>query len=72
MTPEQVVEEVKESNLRGRGGGGFPDRDEVGGAPATPRASTKYVIVNCRRGRPGRLHGPGRCWRAIRTACSKA
>ena len=24
MTPEQVVEEVKESKLRGRGGGGFP------------------------------------------------
>jgi NADH:ubiquinone oxidoreductase subunit F (NADH-binding) len=24
MTPEQVLEEVKKSNLRGRGGGGFP------------------------------------------------
>ena len=24
MTPEQVMEEVKKSNLRGRGGGGFP------------------------------------------------
>ena len=24
MTPEQVLEEVKKANLRGRGGGGFP------------------------------------------------
>ena len=24
MTPEEVIEEVKRSNLRGRGGGGFP------------------------------------------------
>ena len=29
MTPEQIIEEMKASNLRGRGGAGFPDRDEV-------------------------------------------
>ena len=52
MTPEQVMEEVKRSGLRGRGGGGFPagwkwqtTRD----APGEP----KYVIVNCDEGDPG-------------------
>ena len=24
MTPEQIIDEVKKSNLRGRGGAGFP------------------------------------------------
>jgi NADH-quinone oxidoreductase subunit F len=52
MTPEQVVEEVKKANLRGRGGGGFPTyrkwesaRDAFG--------EPKYVIVNCDEGDPG-------------------
>jgi NADH-quinone oxidoreductase subunit F len=52
MTPEQVVEEVKRANLRGRGGGGFPTyrkwestRDALG--------EPKYVIVNCDEGDPG-------------------
>jgi NADH:ubiquinone oxidoreductase subunit F (NADH-binding)/NAD-dependent dihydropyrimidine dehydrogenase PreA subunit len=52
MTPDDVMEEVKKSNLRGRGGGGFPtyikwksSRD----APGEP----KYVIVNCDEGDPG-------------------
>ena len=29
MTPEQIIDEVKASALRGRGGAGFPDRPEV-------------------------------------------
>lgn len=52
MTPEAVLEEVKRSGLRGRGGGGFPaglkwqtTRDAVG--------EPKYVIVNCDEGDPG-------------------
>ena len=51
-TPEQVIEEVKNSKLRGRGGGGFPTgrkwestRNAVG--------DPKYVIVNCDEGDPG-------------------
>ena len=52
MTPEQVLEEVKKANLRGRGGAGFPAGrkwETTRNAPGTP----KYVIVNCDEGDPG-------------------
>ena len=52
MTPEQVVEEVKKSKLRGRGGGGFLTGlkwETTRNAPGEP----KYVIVNCDEGDPG-------------------
>ncbi|MGB6873511.1 MAG: NADH-quinone oxidoreductase subunit NuoF [Dehalococcoidia bacterium] len=52
MTPEQVLEEVKKSNLRGRGGGGFPTGrkwEECRNAPG----DIKYVIVNADEGDPG-------------------
>jgi NADH:ubiquinone oxidoreductase subunit F (NADH-binding)/(2Fe-2S) ferredoxin/Pyruvate/2-oxoacid:ferredoxin oxidoreductase delta subunit len=52
MTPEDVMKEVKESNLRGRGGGGFPTSikwESTRKAPGEP----KYVIVNCDEGDPG-------------------
>jgi NADH:ubiquinone oxidoreductase subunit F (NADH-binding)/(2Fe-2S) ferredoxin/NAD-dependent dihydropyrimidine dehydrogenase PreA subunit len=52
MKPEQVLEEVKRANLRGRGGGGFPTARKW---EATRNASgePKYVIVNCDEGDPG-------------------
>ncbi|MBE9515135.1 MAG: SLBB domain-containing protein [Chloroflexi bacterium] len=52
MTPEQVLEEIKRSGLRGRGGGGFPTGVKW---EATRNASRglKYVIVNCDEGDPG-------------------
>jgi len=52
MTPEQVLEEVKEADLRGRGGGGFP----TGIKWQTTRnalGDIKYVIVNADEGDPG-------------------
>jgi NADH:ubiquinone oxidoreductase subunit F (NADH-binding)/(2Fe-2S) ferredoxin/Pyruvate/2-oxoacid:ferredoxin oxidoreductase delta subunit len=52
MTPEEVLEEVKKSKLRGRGGGGFPTSvkwESTKNAPGEP----KYVIVNCDEGDPG-------------------
>ncbi len=52
MTPEQVVEEVKKSNLRGRGGGGFPAGRKWEGSRNAPE-ETKYVIVNADEGDPG-------------------
>jgi NADH:ubiquinone oxidoreductase subunit F (NADH-binding)/(2Fe-2S) ferredoxin/Pyruvate/2-oxoacid:ferredoxin oxidoreductase delta subunit len=52
LTPEAVVELVKDSNLRGRGGAGFPTgkkweftRNSTG--------KTKYVVVNADEGDPG-------------------
>jgi len=52
MKPTQVLDEVKNSNLRGRGGGGFPAGrkwETTRNASETP----KYVIVNCDEGDPG-------------------
>ena len=52
MSPEQVIEEVKESGLRGRSGSGFP----AGRKWEFCRNSEdehKYVICNCHEGDPG-------------------
>ena len=52
LTPEQIVEEVKISGLRGRGGAGFPTWlkwDIARKETATP----KYVICNADEGDPG-------------------
>jgi len=52
MTPERVIEEVKSSGLRGRGGAGFLTGRKwefCRQAPGEP----KYVIVNCDEGDPG-------------------
>ena len=52
MTPEEVLEEIKGANLRGRGGGGFPTGRKW---ETTKKAlgELKYVIVNCDEGDPG-------------------
>jgi len=52
MSAEQVVEEVKKSNLRGRGGGGFPAGRKWEGSRNAPD-EPKYVIVNADEGDPG-------------------
>ncbi len=52
MTPEQVLEEVKKANLRGRGGGGFPAGVKWEGSRNAP-GDIKYVIVNADEGDPG-------------------
>ena len=52
MTPESVLEEVKKSNLRGRGGGGFPAGRKWEGSRDDPEP-IKYVIVNADEGDPG-------------------
>jgi NADH:ubiquinone oxidoreductase subunit F (NADH-binding)/(2Fe-2S) ferredoxin/NAD-dependent dihydropyrimidine dehydrogenase PreA subunit len=52
MTGEEVVEEVKRSGLRGRGGAGFPTGKKWEGSRKDPE-KTKYVIVNADEGDPG-------------------
>jgi NADH-quinone oxidoreductase subunit F len=51
MTPDQVVEEVKASGLRGRGGAGFPTGMKWSFIPKAPGA--KYVAVNADESEPG-------------------
>jgi len=52
MTSEEVVEEIKKSNLRGRGGGGFQTGRKWEGSRNAPE-KIKYVIVNADEGDPG-------------------
>ncbi|MFA8300894.1 MAG: NADH-ubiquinone oxidoreductase-F iron-sulfur binding region domain-containing protein [Hyphomicrobiales bacterium] len=52
MTPEQVINEIKESGLRGRGGGGFPTGLKWEFA-AKNEADQKYVVCNADEGDPG-------------------
>jgi NADP-reducing hydrogenase subunit HndC len=52
MTPEEIIQEVKDSGLRGRGGAGFPTGVKWGlcrKAAETPR----YIICNADEGDPG-------------------
>jgi len=51
MAPDQVVEEVKASGLRGRGGAGFPTGMKWSFIPKAPGA--KYVAVNADESEPG-------------------
>src|ERR1700694_105086 len=51
MAPEQVIEEVKASGLRGRGGAGFPTGMKGSFIPKAPGA--KYVAVNADESEPG-------------------
>jgi NADH-quinone oxidoreductase subunit F len=52
MSPEQVIEEVLSSGLRGRGGAGFPTGRKWGFARAA-QGTPKYVICNADEGDPG-------------------
>ncbi len=52
MTPQQVIDEVKKSGLRGRGGGGFPTGLKWEFASKYD-ADQKYVICNADEGDPG-------------------
>jgi len=52
MTPAAVIDEVKKSGLRGRGGGGFPTGMKWSFCAATP-GKLKYVICNADEGDPG-------------------
>ncbi len=52
MTPEQATQEVLDSGLRGRGGGGFPTGLKWK-LTAQEKADQKYVVCNADEGDPG-------------------
>jgi NADH:ubiquinone oxidoreductase subunit F (NADH-binding) len=52
MTPQQVIDEVLASGLRGRGGGGFPTGKKWQFA-ANEESDKKYIICNADEGDPG-------------------
>jgi NADH-quinone oxidoreductase subunit F len=52
MTPDQVVEEVKASGLRGRGGAGFPTGMKWGFI-AKPAGVARYLVCNADESEPG-------------------
>jgi len=54
MTPEQVIQTISDSGLRGRGGGGFPTGTKWKLARnIVPNADQKYVCCNADEGDPG-------------------
>ena len=55
MTKEQVIEEVKASGLRGRGGAGFPTGVKWGFMPRNAPGQ-KYVVCNSDESEPGTCH----------------
>jgi NADH-quinone oxidoreductase subunit F len=52
MTPDQIIEEMKKSGLRGRGGAGFPTGMKWGFVPKNS-PKPKYVVANADESEPG-------------------
>jgi NADH:ubiquinone oxidoreductase subunit F (NADH-binding)/(2Fe-2S) ferredoxin/NAD-dependent dihydropyrimidine dehydrogenase PreA subunit len=52
MRPDEVIEEIKDSGLRGRGGAGYPTGKKWENC-RNAKGETKYVICNCDEGDPG-------------------
>ena len=52
MTPDQIIKEILDSGLRGRGGAGFPTGMKWKFAAASP-GEVKYVLCNADEGDPG-------------------
>ncbi len=49
MTPDAIIDEVKRAKLRGRGGGGLPDRAQMGGGAERRRCATPALSHRQRR-----------------------
>ena len=52
MTPDQIIDEVKKSNLRGRGGAGFPAGMKWSFVPKDT-SKPKYILANADESEPG-------------------
>ena len=52
MSPEDIIKEVTDSNLRGRGGGGFPAGKKWASC-AVQKETPRYIVCNGDEGDPG-------------------
>ena len=77
MTPQEVIQEVLDSGLRGRGGGGFPTGRKWALTAPNP-GPQKYVVCNADEGDPGAfmdrsiLEGDPHCLIEAMTICGYA
>ncbi|MBR2877225.1 MAG: NADH-quinone oxidoreductase subunit NuoF [Clostridia bacterium] len=77
MTPDEVIQTVIDSGLRGRGGGGFPTGKKWSFTAAN-KADQKYVVCNADEGDPGAfmdrsvLEGDPHCLVEAMTICGYA
>ena len=55
MTPAEVTNQVKDSNLRGRGGSRIPGRTEMDFGSDRGRAAPEYLVANADEMEPGTL-----------------
>jgi NADH-quinone oxidoreductase subunit F len=53
LAPEDITRLVKEANLRGRGGAGFPTGVKWGLVPMGPQVGNKYLVCNADEMEPG-------------------
>ena len=53
MTPDQVTEEVKKANIRGRGGAGFSTGVKWGFVPKDTKGKPIYLLCNADESEPG-------------------
>ena len=53
MTPDEIIAEVSDSGLRGRGGAGFPAGKKWAQVAAHKEAPVKYIVCNGDEGDPG-------------------
>ena len=53
MTPDEIVQTISDSNLRGRGGAGFPTGKKWEQVAALPADPVKYIVCNGDEGDPG-------------------
>ena len=58
MTPQEMLEQVNASGLRGRGGAAFPAGTKWNFLAGSP-APMKYILCNCEEGDPGAFNDKG-------------
>ena len=66
MTPQGIIDEVKSSGLRGRGGAGFPTGLEMGAGREVRNPTSSTSSATRTRAIPARSW-TGACWKAIPT-----